>query len=479
MHRRCRKNQATLSQPEKDRFVAAVLALKANGQYDQFVTDHMNFMAGAHRGPAFLPWHRQYLRKFELALQTIDASVTLPYWDWTVDNTATASLWSSTFLGGNGRPSDGKVLDGPFAFDAGNWTLIPNADDPFSFLRRRFGVGVSSLPLPTDVTNALSETVYDVAPYNRFVLSGFRNRVEGWISGPQLHNRVHVWVGGSMEPSSSPNDPVFFLNHCFVDKLWADWQLLHPGAGYLPVAGGPAGHNLNDAMEPWLSRGETVRPADVLNHLSLGYGYDTDPGGCGATLPALDITLKFIDDGGTLKFFDDGGTLKFRDDPITLKFRDDVQTLKFVDDVDTLKFSDDPITLKFSDDGGTVKFADDNQTSPRLDLLKLPEQDKPPLADQGKPLGSDTPDLRQAAPFVLSIPHHSMAWTQSFPQAQQAQTMLSQYEQALLDYQERIQQINQAFAEGQLSEDDLKRAEQLFQEYQALLTEYTRLSQQR
>jgi tyrosinase len=472
MHRRCRKNQATLSQPEIDRFVAAVLALKANGTYDQFVADHMNFMHGAHRGPAFFPWHRQFLRKFELALQAVDSSVTLPYWDWTVDNTPTASLWSSTFLGGNGRPSDGKVLDGPFAFDTGSWTLVPNTSDPFSFLRRRFGVGTSSLPTPTDVSNALTnETVYDVTPYDRFVTSGFRNRLEGWISGPQLHNRVHVWVGGSMEPSSSPNDPVFFLHHCFIDKLWGDWQRLHPGAGYLPTSGGPAGHNLNDTMEPWFGRGETVRPADVLNHVALGYGYDTDPGGCGETLAILDFTLKFIDDGETLKF---------RDDPITLKFRDDQQTLKFFDDGETLKFRDDPITLKFRDDLGTVKFADDNQTSPRLDLNKLPELDKPPLTDQGKLPGLDTPDisrpeLRRAAPFVLSTPHHSMAWTQSFPQA--ARATLAQYEQALAEYQERIQQINQAFAAGQLSEDDMRQADQLFLEYRDMLAEYTRLTQ--
>ena len=42
--------------------------------------------------------------------------------------------------------------------------------------------------------------------------------------GSQLHNRVHLWVGGNMAPMTSPNDPVFFLHHCFVDKAWADWQ---------------------------------------------------------------------------------------------------------------------------------------------------------------------------------------------------------------------------------------------------------------
>lgn len=270
-----RKNQATLTAAEKARYVAAVLAIKASGVYDQFVSDHVNFMAGAHRGPAFLPWHRQYLLDFEAALRKVDSGVSLPYWDWSVDSSPVSSIWNADFMGGNGRPSDGKVMTGPFAFDSGNWNLLDAAFPPF--LRRRFGVGVPTLPTPTDVSTALGVTPYDVAPWNRFSAGAFRNTLEGWIAGPQLHNRVHVWVGGSMEPMSSPNDPVFFLHHCFVDKLWADWQTLHPGVAYVPVTGAAAGNNLNDSMEPWASRGVTVTPASVLDHRALGYGYDTDP----------------------------------------------------------------------------------------------------------------------------------------------------------------------------------------------------------
>jgi len=96
---RCRKNQSTLTTAEKDRFVAAVLALKASGTYDQYVAIHLGAHHDAHRGPAFFPWHREFLRRFELALQTIDSSVTLPYWDWTIDNSATSSLWDPSFMG--------------------------------------------------------------------------------------------------------------------------------------------------------------------------------------------------------------------------------------------------------------------------------------------------------------------------------------------------------------------------------------------
>jgi hypothetical protein len=274
----CRKNQATLTAQEKSRFVAAVLTLKANGKYDQYVTDHRDFAMGAHRGPAFLPWHRELLRRFEQDLQSVDSSVTLPYWDWSVDNSPVSSIWDPDLMGGNGRVSDAQVMTGAFAFSGGNWPLnVRPPGDPDQFLKRQFGVFAPSLPTPADVTATLNETPYDVAPWNTISASGFRNKLEGFISGPQMHNLVHVWVGGSMLPMQSPNDPVFFLHHCFVDKLWADWQAQHSGLGYVPVSGGPAGHNLNDAMEPWAGQGETVTPASVLDHHGLGYAYDTEP----------------------------------------------------------------------------------------------------------------------------------------------------------------------------------------------------------
>merc|ERR1712000_770222 len=77
----------------------------------------------AHGGPMFLPWHRQFLLLFEQELQKIDSSVSLPYWDWTVDNSTNPvinHLWSDTFMGGNGDPDNhDAVATGPFA----SWPL--------------------------------------------------------------------------------------------------------------------------------------------------------------------------------------------------------------------------------------------------------------------------------------------------------------------------------------------------------------------
>ena len=66
-----------------------------------------------------------------------------------------------------------------------------------------------------------------------------------------MHNRVHVWVGGDMAPGSSPNDPIFFLNHCLVDKQWDDWQRASAAHSYAPTGQSAPGdalfrHRLRD-----------------------------------------------------------------------------------------------------------------------------------------------------------------------------------------------------------------------------------------
>jgi hypothetical protein len=297
-----------------DRFVQGVLNLKAaksdprdpNSRilYDEFVAAHLGTVHiqpppdgrdfnDAHNGPAFFPWHRVFLLALEEWLQfaTGNPLLGLPYWDWSVDQSAAPypqPSWPFTdyYLGGDGSSDPrvpGKVTDGQFAYDAHKdgdpkkWVLnVRTGEEPTPWLKRRFGAGNLSLPTPADVQAALSATPYDVDPYDASSTSGFRNRAEGFIPFG-MHNLVHVYVGGSMVPMTSPNDPVFFLHHCFVDKLWADWQRLHPDqARYLPTQGARPGHNLGDYMSPWNTQQQKIRPVDVLDHRKLGYRYDTE-----------------------------------------------------------------------------------------------------------------------------------------------------------------------------------------------------------
>ena len=115
---RVRKNQASLTAEEKAAFVAAIKALKADGTYDHHVQEHRDGILTitpdmAHGGPAFYPWHRECLRRFEEQLRAVDPSVTLPYWDPVVDNSPTSSLWAPNFMGGNGERRHLRGQDRP------------------------------------------------------------------------------------------------------------------------------------------------------------------------------------------------------------------------------------------------------------------------------------------------------------------------------------------------------------------------------
>jgi len=223
------------------RFRQAVLALKAApsrlppphnqlNRYDDYVYIHQQSMAGhpntdpgphpGHKGPMFFPWHREFLRQFENDLRSVsgDSSICVPYWDFSRDQSPANAGYPfiDDFLGGNGVGANHIVQTGVFA-QANGWNLNLGASNA---LQRNFGANAAGPMLPTAsaITAALAETTYDSAPFDRTVpgADSFRNLVEGWV-GPEavtnIHNRVHVWIGGSMEPSTSPNDPVFFLNH--------------------------------------------------------------------------------------------------------------------------------------------------------------------------------------------------------------------------------------------------------------------------
>ena len=249
----------------------------------------------AHRGPVFLPWHRFMLILFELQLQRVlnDDNFGLPYWDWAADGERspdqqmTSPVWGTQCMGGQGNP----VTTGPFAFnlaDPARWRVRVDADVNGQLratdrgLRRAFAQRRSDqssapvLPRRTEVTSAANLSTYDAWPWST-ASSGFRNRLEGWqpvhpYSG--LHNRVHVWVGGDMLPSSSPNDPVFYLNHCNVDRVWAAW-LASRGTTYVPSQSASStlrGHRIDDAMNALLS--DPVTPRQMLD-VDDFYSYDT------------------------------------------------------------------------------------------------------------------------------------------------------------------------------------------------------------
>jgi tyrosinase len=277
-HRLCRKDDPIPTEPrvrrrigvytqeEWDILTDAFNAMKASGEYDEFIHDHFDFMPEWHRVSIFLPVHRILLLVFEDLLVDLRPAVkALPYWDW---ERGPGDLFTPATFGSDGDPNNGfRVLSDPFAHwiplgvNVETGDLEPRSEPGFV---RRLGQS-GSLPTEAQVEAALAIPQYDTPPFNTTSQNSFRNTLEGWPNGPRLHNAVHVWGGGDNNSAASPNCPEFWLNHTNTDRIWWRHQERH---GITNYQGGP-GQGLNDVM-PGFNR----TPAQVLDIRKLGYTYE-------------------------------------------------------------------------------------------------------------------------------------------------------------------------------------------------------------
>jgi tyrosinase len=236
---RVRKNANTLTPGERDRFVAALATLnnQGTGRFADFRNMHTNAASPqAHGAPGFLPWHRAYLLDLERELQAIDPSVSLPYWRF--DEPAPA-LFTPEFIGA----SDGL---GVVSFGPTNPLQFWKTDGVQGVNRRPFFDVSTSAPFVLTE----SETLGLGPAYADFEV------MEG-----NPHGSAHVSFGGFISSiGTAARDPLFFLLHCNVDRLWAKWQ--HDFGRFDPAdaasfddggapGSNPIGHNLDDTMWPW------------------------------------------------------------------------------------------------------------------------------------------------------------------------------------------------------------------------------------
>jgi tyrosinase len=180
-----------------------------------------------------------------------------------------------------------------------------------SKLLRFVGLPPCPYPIPqTEVKKLLQTHHYET--FNALLEGALTLQQNQFVPGWALHACAHSVIGGSLvDPQnplhqtrilgtmdsipSSPYDPIFWLNHANVDRLWAIWQDQgHAGVSFYPTRKLPFGHNLIDPMWPWdggLSRpgqygignllplltptSTVVSPADMLDFRKLGYTYDT------------------------------------------------------------------------------------------------------------------------------------------------------------------------------------------------------------
>ncbi|KIH68241.1 hypothetical protein ANCDUO_01420 [Ancylostoma duodenale] len=131
--RAVRREYRMLSEQQRERYHNAMNVIKKNGVYDDLARLYTKCETspGAHAGPAFLPWHRVYLTRLEIALRVVDPTVSLPYWDTTLEfalhHPNDSILWTKELMGK--EDNDGYVYESPFM----NWKTL---DGRSTFMRR-------------------------------------------------------------------------------------------------------------------------------------------------------------------------------------------------------------------------------------------------------------------------------------------------------------------------------------------------------
>ncbi len=203
-----------------------------------------------HGSLLFLPWHRAYLYYFEqylLDVMPAGAPVSLPWWDWSTQAGIAPGYADAALPDGTPNPLAAAPVSGipDRQFTGEN---VPKVGRTF----RRPGPagphhGSAGLPSAGEVSAILA----------------LRDFEDFSIQLEDLHNQVHVWVGGTMsEIPVAAFDPLFWAHHAMIDRLWALWQQAHPGAGAGPV---PRDHPLGPFP--------TLNVGQVLSITALGYQY--------------------------------------------------------------------------------------------------------------------------------------------------------------------------------------------------------------
>jgi tyrosinase len=195
-----------------------------------------------HGNQLFLPWHRGYLYFFESSLQELVPGVTLPWWDWTESDDLPPAYTEET-VDGNRNP----LFDAPVTAAGG--VSQPGWPERTTRPAERGDTWLPSGGLPTtaDVDLAMGAANFD----------------DFTLECENLHNAVHVWVGGEMtDPRFAGWDPIFWAHHTMVDRLWALWQLEHPGDN-------PRAEHLSKGLNYF----KDMTVFDTLNFTDLGYDY--------------------------------------------------------------------------------------------------------------------------------------------------------------------------------------------------------------
>jgi tyrosinase len=240
------------------RAVAAMKALPASDprNWNRFAAIHASFCP--HGNWYFLPWHRAYLVALENIVRDLSdkPDFALPYWDWSAERQL------------------------PPAFGAGN----PRTN-PLNHPRPEFSPGEA---LPDDmVSQQVISRILASPDFEAFGSARPRGQNSAGAQWQRRlgartelefnpHDGVHGSLGGDMaQIGPAPRDPIFYLHHSNVDRIWAMWNARGNANSPEPMWRNFVFNRnfINADRSPW-----NVSVNNLQSPAALGYRYDSDDG---------------------------------------------------------------------------------------------------------------------------------------------------------------------------------------------------------
>ncbi len=252
-----------VSDPTSWRYMAGVHGARASVTRPSGAAGYWD--ACQHQSWYFLPWHRAYIAMFEavvaasVAKQGGPADWALPYWNYSEDTTTNPNARSlPAAFAGKTRP------DGTQNYLSSARGASLNLSD-----------GVVSL-------SAVSIKAFGGPPGGG--APGFGGPKDGPFHFGSIdgalemvpHNVVHGAIGGFMgDPETAALDPIFWLHHCNIDRLWEVWRNQGPGSGWRDSTWLAQTFDFHDAS----GNAITIACKDMLDTTKLmhGYSYDSTP----------------------------------------------------------------------------------------------------------------------------------------------------------------------------------------------------------
>ncbi|KAG0146059.1 hypothetical protein CROQUDRAFT_44897 [Cronartium quercuum f. sp. fusiforme G11] len=308
-----------LTPAERKEYTDAVLCLQSKpprtnthdapgvkSRYDDFVATHIKQSQHIHATATFLAWHRFFLFTFEEALRNeCGYPGYLPYWNWartssdilnapdfdggpySMGSNGAYRAHPSIFLTGPGRPmirlppfgGGGCVKSGPFSNMSVNlgpilpaYAMGPIVPGPFTYHPRCLTRDLSPMVATEFQKESLIVDLITQSPD----LKSFQQTLQG---DPQrgimsLHAAGHIVLGGdpSVDFYVSSGEPLFFLHHSMVDRVWWLWQQLDPAQRTQTIYGTGTMYNIPPSpkmtLEDYIDLDVNAGPIQLKNLMS-------------------------------------------------------------------------------------------------------------------------------------------------------------------------------------------------------------------